>query len=155
MSNETYCTCGGVSLRERERMLRETQEYIVREDYILKNVEKAHAATLAARHPYQPAWTEDTNNHVTVTAKEMAREATRRSTTLAALEVKFEATLATLGHNLAGTTQEAFWEYVCEAVDLAAVVGMRVGHDADPEVTYQRTIAEIPDRDCIEPRPVQ
>ncbi len=81
VNTKTDCTGG----KQRERMLRETQEYIVREYYILRNVEKAHAAALTARHPYQAAWTDDTNNHVAVTAKEMAREATRRSTTLAAL----------------------------------------------------------------------
>ncbi len=85
----------------------------------------------------------------------MAREATRRSSTLATLQDKFYATLASLSHDLTGTIQEAFWEYMGEAVALAAVVGMRVGHDADPEVTYQRIVADIPDRDCIEPRPVQ
>lgn len=114
---------------------------------------------VAARRAYTPVWEEDRDNHIAEKAKEMAQEASRRSTKLAALEKQFNEILAPLNddparRDVAATIEEKFWEYVWDAIELAALVGMAVGREADPEYQYQRTISETIRRDCIEPRPV-
>ncbi len=129
------------------------------EDSIRSNVERVRAARRTRRR-YRPAWEENNDNHIAQKAKEMAQEASRRSTKLAALEEQFNEILVPLEadpaqRDFAATIEEKFWEYVWDTVDLAALVGMAVGREADPEYQYQRFISETMRRDCIEPRPVR
>lgn len=137
-------------------------EHVIFEDYvedsIRSNVERARVARRTRRR-YSAAWEENNNNHIALKAKEFAQEASRRSTKLAALAEQFRGILAPLQddpaqRDFAAAIEEKFWEYSWDAVELAAVVGMAVGREADPEYQYQRVITQTMLRDCIEPPPV-